>query len=153
MVTALVPVEFSVHDEATANWVVRIVMQARAYADRVKQWADAELRRAQREEERILYLYGGQLQDWVTSEIAKAKGKRRSLNLPAGRVGYRKVPSRFVIEDACAVMAWARAGCPDAIKTVERLESSIVMTHIQLTGEVPPAGVRQEPEYDKFFIR
>src|SRR5688500_6897486 len=53
---------FHIHDAASANWVVRKVVEARQYAERVQAWADRELRRAKREEEFFRYRFGEQLE-------------------------------------------------------------------------------------------
>ena len=45
-----VPETFAVDDAASANWLVRKIVETRAYAKHVKEWADGELRRAEREE-------------------------------------------------------------------------------------------------------
>ena len=83
--TPQVPESFCVRDVATAAWVVRKVVEARAYAARVREWAAAELRRAQREE----VFYGHQLEQWARREVEAASGRRKSVNLPSGTVGFR----------------------------------------------------------------
>jgi hypothetical protein len=44
------PDTFVVNDAMSANWLLRKIVEARAYAKHVKEWANGELRRAEREE-------------------------------------------------------------------------------------------------------
>ena len=44
-----VPDKFRVHDEKTANWVVRKVVEARNYAKKAKEWAEREVMRTSSE--------------------------------------------------------------------------------------------------------
>ena len=81
---------FCVRDESSANWVIRKIAECRSYAERVTVWAAAEIRRAEKEEEFFLFRFGGQLERWASEEIRKLKGRRKSLNLPAGAVGFRR---------------------------------------------------------------
>src|SRR2546423_841395 len=73
-----IPEGFQIDSEQSANWLVRKVISARVYAERVKSWADQESRRARREEECLLYMYGRQLEAWVRAEVTKLKGRRKS---------------------------------------------------------------------------
>src|SRR3712207_6570698 len=79
-----VPDGFCVRDAETAAWVVRKIVEARAYGDRVREWAAAELRRAGREEGFFLYRYGHQLEQWARRQLEEEIGRRKSINLPSG---------------------------------------------------------------------
>jgi hypothetical protein len=143
---------FMVNSPETAAWVVRRVLIARQYLDRVKIWAEAERRRAVHEEERLLYLFGGQLRHWAEGEIAKLRGRRRTIALPGGQVGLRAVPLRVLIRDEELVMKWAKQACPTAVVTSERLLKTPVVQHVERTGEIP-AGIEIVPPHDEFFVR
>src|SRR4051794_98699 len=78
-IARVVPAAFSVDSIDAASWLVRKVLEARAYSVRVKSWAEHEQRRAAREEQRLMYLFGAQLCQFVEQEIAKFNGRRRSL--------------------------------------------------------------------------
>ncbi|CAN5407786.1 hypothetical protein BH09PLA1_BH09PLA1_01490 [soil metagenome] len=148
-----VPEKFTVNSAEAAAWVVRKIVAAREYRARVKLWADLEYRRAEREEERLMYLFSDQLRRWTEAEIATFKSRRRSIDLPSGRVGFRTVPSRLVVDDESAVIAWARRNCPSAIAIVERVSKSILNDHIAATGETPDAGVHIEAEKQTFYVK
>jgi hypothetical protein len=46
-----IPKQFAIDNEKSANWLVKRIQQSRAYAQKVKEWAEQELRRAAREEQ------------------------------------------------------------------------------------------------------
>ena len=144
--------QFHVHDEPTANWVVRKVVEARQYAERVKEWAEQECRRAQRDEERLMFMFGRELELWTKDRLSATNGRRKSLNLPAGSVGFRHINMGLVVIDDAAVIEWARSNQPKAIQTKEYLSKTAINEHFAASGEVPP-GVQVEPEREKFYVR
>jgi Bacteriophage Mu Gam like protein len=143
---------FVVDDERKANWLVKRIGEARAYRERVKQWAADETARSQRDEERLLYLYGGQLREWATTEITKLQGRRKSIHLPGGQVGFRHEQPKLVVIDEAAAIEWARLNCPEAIQIVEKFSRNALKAHFDETGEIPPA-VKFLPAHEGFFIR
>lgn len=147
-----VPEDFSVRDSATAAWVVRRVLQARDYMAKVKMWAEAEERRAEAEEKRLLFLFGSQLRRWTEQEIEKLKGRRRSIALPSGVVGLRAVQPRLIVVEEGTALAWAKASCPAAVVITEKLLKTPIIEHFDQTGEVPP-GTEVTPAETAFYIR
>lgn len=131
-----VPEAFSVHDAASANWLVRKIGEARAYARHVEQWAAAELRRAEREESFLLHRYGHQLENWAKAQIARRHDGRKSIFLPAGAVGFRTAPTALTVRDESSLMAWCKKNLPDAVKVHESILRSLVLDHVRATGEV-----------------
>ena len=79
---------FCIDSAERANWLVRRVIEARAYGDRVRTWAAKEQKRAERDEAQLMYMFGRQLQDWVVQDLATHRGRRKSVSLPAGTVGF-----------------------------------------------------------------
>src|SRR5688500_4009861 len=92
-----VPEAFHVHDQATANWLVRRIIEARQYAERVEDWAERALRRGKREEEFFMFRFGAQLEQWAREQIAVTQPHRNSVALPAGTIGFRLQPLRLEI--------------------------------------------------------
>lgn len=162
--------EFGVRDAVTANWVVRKVAAARQYATRVQEFAAAELRRAELEEQRLLQRFGSQLEMWLRDALARENSKRRSVALPAGRVGLRKQPFRIEINDESSVLEWAQSNLVGGIKVdlaaqgaaalhvlewshkaefPVQVNAAISKTdlrrHFVDTGEVPPGTAIVEP--------
>ncbi|HZZ41645.1 MAG TPA: host-nuclease inhibitor Gam family protein [Tepidisphaeraceae bacterium] len=145
--------EFAVHDDNTANWVIRKIVEARAYAARCGEWCRREQLRARKTEEFFLHRYGGQLAAWARERIAQQGSRRKSLSLPAGTAGFRAEPARLVVEDESAVIGWAKSHCPDLVRISEDLSKSALNDHIRKTGELPDQGVRLEPEHERFYVK
>src|SRR4051812_46734380 len=49
-----VPQQFCIDSEGAATWLVRRIVGARQYAERVKKWSEQEQRRAAREEQTLM---------------------------------------------------------------------------------------------------
>ena len=135
-----VPDAFHVRDASIANWVVRKVVEARQYAERVQAWADGELRRAKREEEFFLFRFGGQLEQWARQEIDRDHRHRKSICLPAGAIGFRLCPTRLNVTDEQQLRTWCKANLPAAIVTRELLCKRTIADYITKTGDVQPGG-------------
>ena len=142
---AQLPEQFAVCDEGSANWVVRRVNEARAYARRVKEWAERETQRARREETFFLKRFRYELEVWLVAELKSRGSKQKSINLPAGRLGTRKSKGKLVIHDEQAALGWARDHCPDAIQTVERVAKQPLNKHLETTSELPPGTTLEDP--------
>jgi phage host-nuclease inhibitor protein Gam len=152
-VLRLVPAGFVIDDQTSANWLVRKIAEARRYAERVKEWAQREQRRAEREEQTLLFLFGHQIEAWTLDQIAALKGRRKSVNLPAGVVGFRKAQPTLRVDDEMAVIRWAKVSCPSAIVVVEKLSRTNLHDYFHKTGELPNAGAHVEQGGERFFIR
>jgi len=145
-----VPETFAVDDAASANWLVRKIVETRAYAKHVKEWADGELRRAEREELFFLHRYGRQLEDWARAEIAKSR--RKSIKLPAGTVGYRTEPPKLDVLDEAKLVAWCRTALPTALRIETHILKQHVKDHVVITGECPD-GTAISGGGQRFYVR
>ncbi len=148
-----VPARFTIEDENSANWLVKRVMASRQYADRVKAWAEQEIARAAREEKTLMFLFGRQLETWAKGEIDKLRGRRKSVGLPGGTVGFRTINPCLQVDDEGSVLGWARQNCPAAVVVVEKLSRSELKSYFERTGVMPDDGAHVEPGGEKFFIR
>lgn len=150
-----VPRQFAIVDEQSANWLIRKIAAARQYAVQVAEWAEQEKRRAAREEQCLMYLFGRQIELWAKSEIDQKKGKRKSLALPAGVVGFRSVGPFLQIDDEKLVLEWARSSCPAAVTkvTLEKLSRTVLKDHFESTGELPVDGAHLEQGSERFYIK
>jgi phage host-nuclease inhibitor protein Gam len=148
-----VPEAFTVRDEGSANWVIRQIVERRTYAKRCAEWCEREQARAQREEEFFLFRFVPQLRDFARQRISEQGGRRKSVNFPAGTLGFRKNPSRIIVDDEAVVIAWARLHKPELIVVAERLSKSCLNQHAETTGELPNAGIHIEAEREDFYIK
>lgn len=145
------PERFAVTDDASANWVVKRIIEARAYSRRVTEWANLELRRARREEAFFLKRFGPELDAWLTKKLAETQSRQKSVNLPAGRVGRRAVREKLSIYDEDALLAWAQSNLPEAVETTEKVRKSTINDLFFGTGELPP-GVGIDPSHEALVI-
>jgi hypothetical protein len=148
-----VPAQFCIHDDASANWLVRKIVEARAYAKRCADWCAGEQARAQHDEEFLLYRFGQQLVDHTRKRILENGGRQKSIKLPAGMIGFRQEGAKLLVDDETAVIEWARRNQPALITHIERLSKSALNELVEETGEVPDVGVRIEPARENFYIR
>ena len=147
------PPTFTVRDAQSANWVVRKIVAARAYAKRCEIWVEHEKMRARREEDFLLLRFGGELRDYTRAAIAEQGGRRKSVSLPAGIIGFRSAGIKLVIEDEEAVILWARKIQPNLVVIEESISKSRLNQYFEETGEIPPNGVRADPENEKFYVK
>jgi hypothetical protein len=105
---------FVVDSDEAANWVVRRVIETRAYARRVRTWAEKETRRAEHDEAFFVRQYGPQLLSWLERSLEATRGRRRSVDLPAGRIGLRKGSLKLEVTDILAASAWCGRNSPHA---------------------------------------
>ncbi|HEY8668170.1 MAG TPA: host-nuclease inhibitor Gam family protein [Tepidisphaeraceae bacterium] len=144
------PETFAVNDAASANWLVRKIVEARAYAKHVKAWADAEVRRAEQEEAFFLQRYGHQLEAWARQQIANAR--RRSVKLPAGTVGFRTDPPKLEVIDEAKLLSWCRQELPAALRVETHVLKSLVRDHVAQTGECP-VGAEVGGGGQRFYVK
>jgi hypothetical protein len=146
-----VPKQFQIDSDKAANWLVRKVLSARNYAIAVKEWAEREQRRAEREEHTLMFLFGNQLRGWATAECERQGGRRKSVPLPAGTVAFTQGGGNLVVDDEGAVLHWAKANCRQAVVVVERVSKTALKDHFKATGEQPD-GSHVEPVTEKMYI-
>ena len=146
------PEAFRVCDEASANWVVRRITEARKYAQHVEAWAAAELRRAEREERFFLERYGPQLEAWARARLAEGKARGKSIRLPAGTIGFRATPPHLAVTDEPALLRWCKSHLPLAIRVREHVLKNALQEHVRSTGECPQ-GAEFVAGGERFFVR
>lgn len=162
-------------DERTANRVVRRVNELRRYIEHVEQWAASEIRRTQRQEERLMQWFRPGLQAWARERLGN--GRRRSIALPGGSLGFRRQPVRPVVVNEVEAMAWCRAHLPAALRVQvaaegddalqlrqllegvecgvevsEQVRIQVLAAHVKSSGQHPP-GVSMGGGDERFFVR
>ena len=149
---SIVPQRFTVKDEASADWLVRKLVEAEAHVRRVKEQADREVRRTEREREFLLHRFGPDLRRWTERQLEQHKGRRKSVLLLSGTVGFRSIGSKLVVDDEASLLAWAKRTCKSAVIVVERIGKTVINEHFHTTGEVP-RGTHVEPEQQRFYVK
>ena len=145
-----VPERFEVHDRDSAEWLVRKLVEADAHIRQVHQQADREVRRTERERDFLRMRYGPQLERWTRQQVEQSKGRRKSVLLLSGTVGFRRVPAKLVVDDAPAALAWAKRHCLRAVVFTEKLSKTSLAKHLHETGELPE-GARVQSAGERFY--
>ena len=139
---------FDVTDAASASWVIRKVVEARARQERIRDWAERESKAARREEQFFLRRFGPALEAWAAENL---RGKK-TLRLPDGALGFRRRRMTLHIEDKDRTLDWCRSNLPDAVRVKEDVLKTPLNAHLKETGEVPP-GCNLDPGGDEFYVR
>ena len=104
---SLAPARFEVCDCSSAEWLVRKIVEADAHAMRVKTQAQREIRRTLRERDFLLFRCGPQLVRWTREQLEATKGRRKSVLLLSGTVGFRQISPKLVVDNMLAVLVAA----------------------------------------------
>jgi hypothetical protein len=144
--------EFHVRDQESANWVLKKIIAEREYRARCVAWFKAETRRSERREQFLVRRFEVELKEWTRQQITSKYGKRHSIHLPAGVLGFRTAPAKLVVADEPKLLAWCRQHLPTAVKVVERILKTEVGAYVKESGEIPD-GAELADGGDKFFIK
>jgi hypothetical protein len=147
------PKEFHVRNEVTANWVVRKIVECRQYAERCQEWCRREQARAHQREAFFLFHFGVPLREFARKTLAEEGGRRKSVFLPGGTIGFRTQPAKLMIDDEAVVLSWAKRQMPGLVQVSERISKSDLNNLFKDTGLIPDAGAHVEPTTEQFFVK
>lgn len=130
------------------DWVLSKIAGHRAAATRI--WENAELmaREADRAAEGLEWQYGPALQAFCRKETEG--GRKKSVRLFHGVLGYRTKPARITVGDETAAIAWAKSNLPLAV--MEKLDTKALADALLSRGEVVGFAVMQQAE-EVFYIK
>ena len=140
---------FTPDTKEKADWVLSKIADARGRAARIRENAERMARDAEREAEGLEWRYGAALQDLARRELA-AGGRKKSLTLYHGTLGFRTKPAGVAITDDAAALSWAKENAPEAV--AERLDRRALGDALRASGEVLPFAAFTEPE-EVFYIK
>ena len=132
-----------------ANWVLGLIADRRAAAARIRANAELMAREQEREAEQLEWRFGPALQAFVRQELAG--GKRKSVRLYNGVLGYRTKPAGVTVTDEAAALSWAVENDLDAVIST-RLDKKALGDLLLSTGEAVPFA-RLNPADEVFFIK
>ena len=131
-----------------ADWVLSKIADARGRAARIRENAERMARDAEREAEGLEWRYGAALQALCRKETEG--GRRKSLPLYHGVIGFRTKPAGVSITDDVAALSWARENAPGAV--TERLDRKALGDALKDSGEVLPFA-QFTPAEETFYIK
>jgi hypothetical protein len=102
----------------------------------------------------LRWRYGQPMQAQVELDLAKQRGKKRSVSYPTGTAGFRASGGRehVVVENEVMAIGHAESICPAAVVVHKHLLVTKVLEHTKATGEII-AGTKIEttPKVDNFY--
>lgn len=151
------PEQFAVVDAKKANIVVRRIVETRAYAQSIDEWAEVERQRCADLEVLLLERYGAQLEAFALTAITDLNQRlnlerRACIRLPAGTLGFRVQSARLRIEDEQTAVEWCRLYLPEAISVTERVSRVKIHEFYEHTGQVAD-GTGLEEECIRFYVK
>lgn len=145
---------FCIDSEERANWLLRKLANIESEKQRVQAQAAAICKQLEQDANGLRFLYSAQLEAFARQTLAAKGSRRRSLILLQGTCAFRAVPPSVKITDVSAALTYARQNAPEAIRTVESLDTThyrqFAETALQ-DGELLP-GVEYCPAREAFRI-
>jgi len=139
---------FTPNTAEKADWVLGKIADSRARAARIRENAEAMAREQERQAEGLEWRYGAALEAFARQQLAG--GKRKSLRLYHGVLGYRTRPASVSLTDTAAALSWARESLPAAV--VETLDKKALTAALLDAGKALPFAAFQ-PAEDVFYIK
>lgn len=142
--------EFHVTHAAAAEWVVKKITATAMEIQRVTDQFQAMIRELERRRDWLHLRFDTELERFTADALAGQK--KRSLRLPHGTCGFRRLPEGMTIYDKDRAIAAAEASVPEAVKIEKRLVKTPLLDHFKATGEVLD-GCEHRPGRDKFYVK
>ena len=145
---------FAVTDERGANWLLGKLAAIEGEQARVKAQTQERLTELRTDYDRLMHLYGDQLETFARAESERRR--RKTVTLQQGTCAFRKQAERFVLEDDGVAFAEAEAHYPQAIRVHRDVDKSLYLDIARQerdrTGEIIP-GVSVSPERETFAVK
>lgn len=142
------PEVFTPDTAEKVDWVLGKIADHRARANRIRMNADTMAKQAEAEADALEWRFGPALQAFAREQLTG--GKRKSLTLFHGTLGFRTVPAGVVVGNEAGALAWAKDNLPGAV--VERLDKAALTKALLSTGEAMDFAAFT-PEDQRFFIK
>lgn len=117
----------TIRDEGHADSIVRLLVELEAEKERIEQAAAMKLGRIEDRIKSVRYVWENALRDWAKARLAEdKKGKRKSVVLDNGVLGFRTLPAKTVTESEAELLKWAEVNCVDAVTYHPRVSVTVV---------------------------
>ena len=130
------------------DWVLGKMNAARAEAKLIRENAELMAREAERRAEALEWKYGANLQTWLRAELGE--GKKKSVRLFHGVLGYRQKPAGVSVTDPAAALSWAQENLPAAVTL--NLDKKALSDALLTNGEAADFA-RLNPAEEVFYIK
>ncbi len=149
---------FCIDSDRAADWLLARYAAIDAEIALVEAQAADVVKRLRSDRERLEYLFGGQLEQYVRQRLAADPAGRRSLILLHGTCQFRTVPASVKVYEPTVALLWAREHRPDLVLTTTREEvdthayREIAVAALETTGEILP-GCMQSAAKETFTLK
>ena len=146
---------FVIQDESGASWAVGKMLTLKANVKRVKEQAAAMVKDYENDLRRLEFVVLQSLGTWSQQAIADKGGKKKSIKLLEGTVGFRAKKEVLKVEDDGVLLEWCKKHLPDAIEIVpaiEKLKKKEINEYFDMTGEIPD-GTFVEDASETFYYK
>ena len=130
------------------DWVFGKMAAARAEAKLIRENAELMARECERRAEHLEWKYGANLQTWLRAEIDG--GKKKSVRLLHGVLGYRQKPAGVSVTDPAAALSWAQENLPEAVTLT--LDKKALAEALLANGEALDFAALN-PAEETFYIK
>lgn len=149
---------FKIDSLKLAEWAMRKIERAElemakfeAMAKELKSQIDAKLAKLKAPHEHTITNMTVLLEPWISVEIAKQGGKKKSYSLLSGRAGYRQSPQSLnIVDESKAIADVEKRAIPNGIR--KEINISAVKSYIKKTGEIPE-GIETKIGAVKFYVQ
>jgi hypothetical protein len=145
------PSGFSVHDRATAEWVLERRLEAQMELTAVQRRREVILenlstmeRQAQHRLDWLDARFRDELEAFARKELEGKKS--RSWLSPFGRLSFRKVKAQLVVDNEAEAIEWGERQMPQTVKVTKKFLVS------QVEGDAIPAGCHVAPARESFRV-
>lgn len=158
---------FQIEDDQQANWALRKIKQhqkqmennnatAKAEIERIKEWNQQENDKAQQS----IDYFQGLLAKYALSKREKDP-KFKSMNLPQGRLAFRKQQPKWNYDDKVLIESLKQANMSDFIRIKEEPDKSVIKKAFEVndgkvinpdTGEIIE-GITVTEQGEKFEVK
>lgn len=146
-----------------ADWTISRLIDLRREAERADELEREAIERVKTRADRLREraergrrFFEGKLRSWAEAHRDEllGGGKKKSISLLAGSVGWRKSGGGLRMVDEAKALEWARSQPveADALRIKESVNVAAVKKAFKATGEVP-SGFDVEPEVESFSVR
>lgn len=119
---------------------------AKAQLAEITIWRDQELERFDREVTRLRE----EMRPYVAALVASEPMGRKSVEMVAGRAGFRAGRERVIVDDSEAALAYIAEHSPDCIRVTRVLDIPTLKRTPYLLAETP--GIRIEKGEEQFYV-
>lgn len=139
-----------------AIWYMKKLTEMESVEAMIRQQSQTMLKQIETRRKALQWRWGNEFKAIIDSKLNSQGGKKKSIDLPTGRAGYRAKQASAKVFDEKVVVRWAEINCPEALeKRVARttpIVEWIEQNPDEETGEIKPVpGVQYTPSVDSFY--